>query len=210
MDINDKSTYDDPFVFNHSWCKTDSQTIAAITKYLFENYKTSNLVTEIKSSFIEYFRNVFKKLQSDDKGGITLTDEAKEYIPSGFEELLEMDKVMKFVDHDKLCNIVSYFNQRFSAGLESDSDKKELSSIFVGMYQIIMHAVVKHSSRRIEDLEFLTWQSNSITKDMLLFDSYDDRSPTTTTMLWRSFPQRSRRFLCGICSTTNISRPTDV
>lgn len=181
MDINDKNTYDDPFVFNHNWCKTDSQTIAAITKYLFDNYKTSNLVTEIKSSFIEYFRNVFKKLRSDDKGGITLTDEAKEYIPSGFEELLEMDKVMKYVDHDMLCNIVSYFNQRFSAGLESDSDKKELSSIFVGMYQIIMRAVVKHSSRRIEDLEFLTWQSNSITKDMLLFDSYDDEGYGSVT-----------------------------
>lgn len=174
MDINDNSTYDDPFVFNHSWCKTDSQTISATVKYLFDNYKTSNLITEIKSSFIEYFRNVFKTLQSDDKGGITLTEEAKEYIPSGFEELLEMDKVMKYVEHDKLCNIVSYFNQRFAAGLDSDSSKRELASIFVGMYQIIMRAVVKHSSKRIEDLEFLTWQSNSITKDMLLFDSYDD------------------------------------
>ncbi len=174
MDINDNSTYDDPFVFNHSWCKTDSQTISATVKYLFDNYKTSNLITEIKSSFIEYFRNVFKTLESDDKGGITLTEEAKEYIPSGFEELLEMDKVMKYVEHDKLCNIVSYFNQRFAAGLDSDSSKRELASIFVGMYQIIMRAVVKHSSKRIEDLEFLTWQSNSITKDMLLFDSYDD------------------------------------
>lgn len=173
-DISEKSTYDDPFVFNHSWCKTDAQTIAAITKYLFDNYKTSSRVTEIKSSFIEYFRNVFKKLQSDDKGGITLTDEAKEYIPAGFEELLEKEKVMKYVDHNKLCNIVSYFNQRFAAGIDNKSDKRALTSIFVGMYQIIMRAVVKHSGKRIEDLEFLTWQSNSITKDMLLFDSYDD------------------------------------
>lgn len=173
-DISDTGSYSDPFVFNHSWCRTDAQTVNAVIKYLFDNYKTSNAVKEIKSAFIEYFREVFKKLLSDDKGGITLTDEAKDYIPSGFEELLETDKVMKYVEHDKLCNIVSYFNQRFSAGLESDADKRELSSVFVGMYQIIMRAVVKHSGRRINDLEFLTWQSNSITKDMLLFDSYDD------------------------------------
>ncbi|MCM1382683.1 MAG: diguanylate cyclase, partial [Muribaculaceae bacterium] len=174
MDIADGSTFSDPFVFNHNWCKTDGQTVNAVIKYLFDNYKTSSLITGIKSSFIEYFRNVFKKLKSDDKGGVTLTDEAKEYIPSGFEELLEPDKVMKYVDHDKLCNVVSYFSQRFAAGLTDENDKRELSSLFVGMYQIIMHAVVKSSGERVDDLEFLTWQSNSITKDMLLFDSYDD------------------------------------
>lgn len=180
-DVSDSNTYDDPFVFNHNWCRTDAQTINAIIKYLFDNYKTSNAVKEIKSAFIEYFKKVFSILNSDDKGGITLTAEAKEFIPAGFEELLEMDKAMKYVDHDKLCNIVSYLSQRFAAGLESDNDKKELSSIFIGMYQIIMHAVVKHSSKRIEDLEFLTWQSNSITKDMLLFDSYDDEGYGSVT-----------------------------
>lgn len=180
-DVSDSNTYDDPFVFNHNWCRTDAQTINAIIKYLFDNYKTSNAVKDIKSAFIEYFKKVFNILNSDDKGGITLTAEAKEFIPAGFEELLEMDKAMKYVDHDKLCNIVSYLSQRFAAGLESDNDKKELSSIFIGMYQIIMHAVVKHSSKRIEDLEFLTWQSNSITKDMLLFDSYDDEGYGSVT-----------------------------
>lgn len=180
-DMSDKNTYDDPFVFNHNWCRTDAQTINAITKYIFDNYKTSNAVKEIKSAFIEYFKKVFNVLHSDDKGGITLTDEAKEFIPSGFEELLEIDKAMKYVDHDRLCNIVSYLSQRFAAGLESDSDKRELSSVFIGMYRIIMHAVVKHSGRRIEDLEFLTWQSNSITKDMLLFDSYDDEGYGSVT-----------------------------
>lgn len=180
-DIADGNTFTDPFVFNHSWCKTDAQTINAIIKYLFDNYKTSGRIANIKSSFIEYFRNVFKKLQSDDKGGITLTAEAKEYIPSGFEELLENNKVMKYVDHDKLCNIVSYFNHRFAAGIDNKSDKRILASIFMGMNQIIMRAVVKHSSKRIEDLEFLTWQSNSITKDMLLFDSYDDEGYGSVT-----------------------------
>ena len=42
------------------------------------------------------------------------------------------------------------------------------------MYQIMMRAVVKYSDKCVDEVAFLTWQSNSITKDMLLFDSYDD------------------------------------
>lgn len=173
-DRNDGGACADPLVFSHSWCRTDAQTISAVTKYLFDNYKTSAAVTKIKSAFIDYFKEVFKKLRSDDKGGITLTPEAEEYIPRAFSVLLENDNVMKYVEHDKLCDIVSYLNRRFSAGLKNDNDKRTLSAIFVGMYQIIMHAVVKHGGKRIGDLEALTWHSNSITKDMLLFDSYDD------------------------------------
>ena len=169
------SNYEDVFVFNHCWCRSDSQTINAITKYLFDNYKSSDAVVEIKAEFVKYFESVFKAMKSDDNGKVFLSFEASEIITSGFENLLSFE-VMKYIEHDKICRVIDYLRRRFSVGLGSESDraKRRLSEVFVRMYQIIMRAAVNYSEKRIEDIEFLTWQSNSITKDMLLFDSYDD------------------------------------
>lgn len=172
-DVSAEYSYEDIFVFNHCWCRSDSQTVSAISKYLFDNYKTSSTISAVKPAFENYLRNVFKVLDSDDHGKITLTDEAIEAIPGMFEDLLTSE-VMQRTDHDKLCSVIDYLSQRFAAGLENNDDKKRLASVFISMYQIMMRAVVKYSDKCIDEVAFLTWQSNSITKDMLLFDSYDD------------------------------------
>lgn len=167
------SNIDDVFVFNHCWCRSDSQTVTALSRYLFGSYRAGELLDKVKPAFEEYFETVFRLLKSDDKGGITFTKEAAEYIPSAFEDLLT-PQTMKIADQDKLCTVIDYLRRRFSAGLKNTDDKRRMESLFIGMYQILMQAVVIYSNKRIEDVEFLTWQSNSITKDMLLFDSYDD------------------------------------
>ncbi|MCH5348168.1 MAG: GGDEF domain-containing protein [Oscillospiraceae bacterium] len=174
------NTYSDIFVFNHCWCRSDEQAVSAMTKYLFDNYKTSSAVSEVKEEFTEYFRNIFKVLRSDGQGGIAITKEAKEYIPGGFEDLLTV-KNMKYVDHDRLCTVIDYMSQRFSSGLESSDDKKAIALIFISMYQMLVKAGVTYCEKRVDDVNFLTWQSNSITKDMLLFDSYDDSSYGSVT-----------------------------
>lgn len=164
---------DDIFVFNHCWCRSDVQTITAIGKYLFGNRKENEFLEYVKPAFDGYLENVFRLLKSDDHGGISFTKEAADYIPSAFEDLLN-PKVMKYIDQDKLCTVINYLSRRFSSGLQSGDAKRRLEDMSIGMYQILMRAVVIYSNKRIEDIEFLTWQSNSITKDMLLFDSYDD------------------------------------
>lgn len=169
----ENNTYEDVFVFNHSWCRSDTQAVTALSKYLFDNYKTSSVIAALKASFVHYFQNVFSALRSDNHGGVELTDEAKEYIPSGFEALLKFE-AMKYIDHDRLCNVIDYLSQRFAAGLDNNEDKKALSAIFINMYQIAMRAVAAYCGKRIDDVAELTWRSNTITKDMLLFDSYDD------------------------------------
>lgn len=171
------SNYEDVFVFNHSRCRTDSQTITAITKYLFDNYKSSDTVTEIKNSFVKYLESVFQALRSDDNGKVSLSIGSADVITGGFEDLLTPE-VMEYIDHDRICRVINYLSRRFSVGLGNDNDraKRRLSEVFSNMYQIIMRAAVSYSETRIADIEFLTWQSNSITKDMLLFDTYDDES----------------------------------
>lgn len=170
-----KTGSEDPFVFNRSWCRSDVQTINALVKYLFDEYQNSSgNSAKMKNAFVDYLKNVFDKLQSDNKGGITLSPEAKTYMIAGFEELMGTDNIMKCIDHDRICTVMAYLSRRFLAGVEKENDKNSIAGLFNGMYQVIMRAVLNHSGRRIEDLEFLTWQSNSITKDMLLFDSYDD------------------------------------
>lgn len=166
-------TYQDIFVFNHCWCRSDSQTISAVSKYLFDGFKTSSLLESVRPAFEHYLSNVFTLLISDNKGGITLTEEAMEYIPSALEDLL-VPEAMKCINQDRFCSVIDYLNRRFTSGLENDDDKRRLSAVFISLYQILMRAVVIYSNKRVEDVVFLTWQSNSITKDMLLFDSYDD------------------------------------
>lgn len=173
-DISDNSS-DDVFVFNHCWCRSDSQTVSALIQYLFANYKSSGIVSDTRELFTSYLNNIFKHLSSDNKGNITYSDEAGEFISSGLEELLSFE-TMKYIDHDKICTVVDYLSRRFNAGLENDEDRKKLSAVFVNLYKIIMRAAVNYSEKHIDDIEFLTFQSNSITKDMLLFDSYDDES----------------------------------
>lgn len=173
-------SYKDVFVFNYCWCRSDIQTIAAVSKYLFDNYKTSSKIAEVKPAFEEFLKNVFRVLRSDDHGGITLTEEAIEAIPEMFEQLLTPE-MMNCTAHDKVCSVIDYLNQRFAAGLENPDDRKRLASVFISLYQIMMRAVVNYNNRRVDEVEFLTWQSNSITKDMLLFDSYDDQGYGSVT-----------------------------
>lgn len=168
------NTYVDPLVFNRSWCRSDAQTINALTKYLFDDYRNSSRSPALKIAFSQYLKNVFEKLGSDDKGGITFTNEAKMYMISGFDEFMGGGDVMKYLDYDRLCTVVAYLSRRFLSGIDKESDRNDLAGTFNGFYQIIMRAVLNHSEKRIEDLESLTLKSNSITKDMLLFDSYDD------------------------------------
>ncbi|MCM1023484.1 MAG: GGDEF domain-containing protein [Prevotella sp.] len=163
----------DVFVFNHCWCRSDSRTVSAVCDYLFSGYTSSELLEKVRPAFEKYLEDVFRLLKSDDHGGITLTPEAAEYIPSSFEDMLTPE-TMKLINQDKLCTVIDYLSRRFSQGLEDPADRRHMKDIFVGMYRILMQAVVIYSNKRVEDVEFLTWQSNSITKDMLLFDSYDD------------------------------------
>lgn len=176
---NDEES-DDIFVFNNCLCRSDNQTNTALLQYLFDNYKTSSAITEIKGKFTAYLTNVFRLLKSDNNGGITFTDEAAEYIPSAMEDILTFE-TMKYIDHDKLFRISDYLSQRFYAGIDNDEDKRKLSSVFASLYKIIMRAALNYSEQHVSDIEFLTWQSNSITKDMLLFDSYDDQSYGTVS-----------------------------
>ncbi len=173
-------SYKDVFVFNYSWCRSDMQTVTAVSKYLFDSYSKSNQVSGVKKEFEHFLKEVFTVLGSDDHGGITLTDKAVEAIPEMFENLLTPE-MMNSTSHDKLCSVIDYLNQRFAAGLDNPDDKKRLASVFISLYQIMMRAVVNFNNKRVDEVEFLTWQSNSITKDMLLFDSYDDKGYGSVT-----------------------------
>lgn len=179
-DASAEFSYKDVFVFNYSWCRSDMQTVTAVSKYLFDSYSKSNQALGVKKEFESFLKEVFAVLSSDDHGGITLTDKAVEAIPEMFENLLTPE-MMNSTSHDKLCSVIDYLNQRFAAGLDNPDDKKRLASVFISLYQIMMRAVVNFNNKRVDEVEFLTWQSNSITKDMLLFDSYDDKGYGSVT-----------------------------
>ena len=185
-----KSAQKNVFVFNHYTCRSDEQAVSVLCKYIFENYKTSSEIPEVIEEFKQYFRKVFKVLNSDDKGGITLTKEATEYIPVGFEELLTV-RNMKYIDHDRLCRVIDYLTDRFSAVLESAEDKKDIALIFISMYRNYIKAALTYCEDRVDDMRKFSLYTNSITKDLLLFDSYDDSGYFSVTGKLRDLNIRS-------------------
>ena len=51
-----------------------------------------------------------------------------------------------------------------------------LNRLFLQLYKIISERNSAYCKAKLEDNYFLTWQTNSITRDMLVFEAYDDRA----------------------------------
>ena len=175
-----KSSDKNIFVFNHYLCRGDEQTVSVLCKYLFDSYKSSSVIPEVMKEFAGYFKKVFEVLKSDDKGGITLTEEAKAYIPEGFENLMT-SRNMKYIANDKLCRVIDYLTDRFITVLENADDKKDMALIFTGLYQVYIKAAVTYCEDRVDDMKKFSMYSGLITKDLLIFDSFDDSAYSSVT-----------------------------
>jgi diguanylate cyclase (GGDEF)-like protein len=60
--------------------------------------------------------------------------------------------------------------------LENPEDHLLLSQIFIQSYRIIAERNAAYCKDNLDDNYFMTWQTNSITRDMLVFSTYDDQS----------------------------------
>ena len=64
---------------------------------------------------------------------------------------------------------------------DDGEDQLMINKLFIQLYKIIAERNSAYNKARLDDNYFLTWQTNSITKDMLVFEAYDDRAYLTVT-----------------------------
>ena len=89
---------------------------------------------------------------------------------------LSDEKFFNFINSDTLFAVLEYVNQIFIKKLSDPADHMRLNRLFLQLYKIISERNSAYCKAKLEDNYFLTWQTNSITRDMLVFEAYDDRA----------------------------------
>lgn len=179
--FSEKNENEDTTVFNNSECITDIQTANAVCSYLFNSYKSGDEVLAVRSDFFRFLKYFFNIMNYSEENGEYVIDKSiAKNIAEKFEALVSVD-LIKYIEQDRLCTVLNFLQRRISNGLNTPTELQILSQLFVKMHQHYSWAVINFCNNKISEMEFLRWQSNSIAKDMLMFDTYDDLSYGSVT-----------------------------
>ncbi len=142
-----------------------------IGDYLFSNYQKSEITEALKKNFVEILieLNEFSKPEN-------IHDKAKrEDILNRVDEMATA-QFFAFISVDSLYTVLEYIHQTFVSRIQSADDNQLLSQVFIQIYRLIAERNAAYCKDNLEDNYFMTWQTNAITRDMLVFDAYDDQS----------------------------------
>ena len=95
-----------------------------------------------------------------------------------FEKLEDMitPEFFGFTDLETLFSVIEYLHTSLACDLDTRNEQLRLNSIFIRIYKLISERNVKVSRDKLKDNIFMTVLTNSITRDMLVFDAYDDEA----------------------------------
>ena len=92
---------------------------------------------------------------------------------------LASEEFFRFVSVDELYASVEYIQQKLISRFDNMEKHLKLNQTFIQIYKILAERNANYCKEKLEDNEFLAWQANSITRDMLVFEAYDDRAYET-------------------------------
>ncbi len=142
-----------------------------ISAYLFSNYQRSETTENLKNEFsgILVDLNNFSKPEN-------IHDAAKrEDILNRVDEMASAE-FFSYVSIDSFYTVLEYIQQTFVARIQNTDDSQLLSQVFIQIYRLIAERNASFCKDNLADNYFTTWQTNAITRDMLVFDAYDDQS----------------------------------
>ncbi len=142
-----------------------------LSVFLLNKYRLSEMTYIYREKFAEVIRDIgscVDKINSDE----------------GFDPYLVFDKIealtdkhfFDYVNLETLYSVMEYVHHSFSSHLDSQSKQFRLNGMFVRIYKLISELNESICQEKLSDNYFLTWQTNSITRDMLIFDAYDDEA----------------------------------
>ena len=155
--------------------QNDAKKISAhaedICKTVFNRYRLSDKSKAYREEFALIVRDLClcgEKIKTD-----------SDYDPYEIFDRLEAmitDEFFEFTDLETLYSVVEYLHVSLACDLSTKNEQLRLNSIIVRIYKLISERDVRVSEAKIRDNIYMTWLTNSITRDMLVFDAYDDEA----------------------------------
>lgn len=147
------------------------QFAAEISGFLFSSYQDSETTEYLKDQFVRFLM----ELNEFSKPANIHNAMKREYILN-MTDAMATAQFFTYTSVDNFYSVLEYIHQNFIARLEKPEDHLLLSQVFIQIYRIIAERNSAYCKDNLDDNYFMTWQTNSITRDMLVFDSYDDES----------------------------------
>ena len=142
-----------------------------ISALLFDKYRTSEDTAVLRRGFSAWLHTLRGYCNAEN-----ICDESMREKVLESSDSLSDEKFFNFINSDMLFAVLEYVNQIFIKKLSDPADHMRLNRLFLQLYKIISERNSAYCKAKLEDNYFLTWQTNSITRDMLVFEAYDDRA----------------------------------
>lgn len=142
-----------------------------ITDFIFENYRSSLPVNSYKMSVYNFFNLLIFKIVNTKRKNNEVDDDVLMKLDS-----LMSSKVTEYIPIEKffyalnmICRYMLWKNENYNT-----TDKQLLlSELFTNIYSYITTRYALENSLHTDDIEYLSWMTNSLTRDMLLFVGSD-------------------------------------
>ena len=145
-----------------------------LSSFLYGKYRKSKETKRLSNDFRNLLLMLDRYLRSD-----SLSNKmARDMIASALDSILSGNS-FKYIVLDDLYAVIEYLHGRYTA-LDTDPEThNQINGLFILIYKISAERNAAYMRELLEDNYFLTWQTNSITRDMLVFDAYDDSAYQT-------------------------------
>lgn len=142
-----------------------------ITRMIFNRYRLSSESITYRNSFAQVIAELASCTEKIKNG--------EGYDPYVLFDML--DRIIDvhffdFTDLETLYSVMENIHTGLAGCLDTQIGQFRLNSIFVRIYKMISELNDSICQEKLNDNYFMTWQTNSMTRDMLIFDAYDDEA----------------------------------
>ena len=143
-------------------------------QFLFNKYSASETTAKMRENYVKIIYALDDYAREEN-----LDNEVKKDKVLEMTSTLASEEFFRFVSVDELYASVEYIQQKLISRFDNVEKHLKLNQTFIQIYKILAERNANYCKEKLEDNEFLAWQANSITRDMLVFEAYDDRAYET-------------------------------
>lgn len=145
-----------------------------MSQFLFNKYSASETTAKMRENYVKIIYALDDYAREENLDNEVKKDKVLEMIST-----LASEEFFRFVSVDELYASVEYIQQKLISRFDNMEKHLKLNQTFIQIYKILAERNANYCKEKLEDNEFLAWQANSITRDMLVFEAYDDRAYET-------------------------------
>lgn len=145
-----------------------------MSQFLFNKYSASETTAKMRENYVKIIYALDDYAREENLDNEIKKDKVLEMV-----SILASEEFFRFVSVDELYASVEYIQQKLISRFDNVEKHLKLNQTFIQIYKILAERNANYCKEKLEDNEFLAWQANSITRDMLVFEAYDDRAYET-------------------------------